>query len=54
MSSASTSSEYAAAAGKNIDRPINLLMVGIDERADDPAGGARADSIIIANFARFP
>ncbi len=39
----------AAAAGKNIDGPINLLMVGIDERADNPEDGARADSIIIAH-----
>jgi LCP family protein required for cell wall assembly len=31
----------------SIDGPINLLLVGIDERADDPASGARSDSIII-------
>jgi LCP family protein required for cell wall assembly len=33
----------------SIDGPINLLLVGIDERADDPAGGARSDSIIIVH-----
>jgi LCP family protein required for cell wall assembly len=31
------------------DGPLNLLLVGIDERADDTAGGARADSIIIVH-----
>ncbi len=39
----------AAAAGQSIDGPINLLLVGIDERANDPVAGARADSIIIAH-----
>jgi len=39
----------AAAEGKSIDGPINLLLVGIDERANDPDGGARADSIMIAH-----
>jgi LCP family protein required for cell wall assembly len=39
----------AAATGKSIDGPINLLLVGIDERTNDPDGGARADSIIIAH-----
>jgi len=39
----------AAATGQSIDGPINLLLVGIDERANDPIGGARADSIIIAH-----
>jgi LCP family protein required for cell wall assembly len=29
--------------------PLNLLLVGIDERAGDAAGGARADSIIIVH-----
>jgi LCP family protein required for cell wall assembly len=33
----------------SIDGPINLLLVGIDERADDPDGGARSDSIIIVH-----
>jgi LCP family protein required for cell wall assembly len=33
-----------------IDGPINLLLVGIDERANDPAGGARSDSIIIVHI----
>lgn len=37
----------AAATGKSIDGPINLLLVGIDERPTE--GGARADSIIIAH-----
>jgi LCP family protein required for cell wall assembly len=31
----------------SIKGPINLLMVGIDERADNPAFGMHADSIII-------
>jgi len=31
------------------DGPLNLLLVGVDERANDPAGGARADSIIMAH-----
>jgi LCP family protein required for cell wall assembly len=34
----------------HIDGPINILLVGIDERADDPTGGARSDSIIIAHI----
>ena len=37
----------AAATAKSIDGPINLLLVGIDERPNDSADGARADSIII-------
>jgi LCP family protein required for cell wall assembly len=28
----------------------NLLLVGIDERTNDPAGGARSDSVIIAHI----
>jgi LCP family protein required for cell wall assembly len=40
----------AAAAGKSIDGPINLLLVGIDERPADTANGARSDSIIIAHI----
>ncbi|MER7008960.1 LCP family protein [Dactylosporangium sp. NPDC000555] len=39
----------AAAAGTNIDGPINLLLVGIDERIGNEAMGARADSIIVAH-----
>src|SRR5262249_40429578 len=39
----------AAAAGKSIDGPINLLLVGIDERVNDPSLGGRSDSIIIAH-----
>ncbi len=31
----------------SIDGPLNLLLVGIDERTNAPADGARADSIII-------
>ncbi|MEV8516515.1 LCP family protein [Dactylosporangium sp. NPDC051484] len=38
-----------AAAGASIDGPINLLLVGIDERVDNLAMGARSDSIIIAH-----
>src|SRR5262249_51116080 len=33
----------------SIDGPIDLLLVGIDERPDDPDGGARSDSIIIVH-----
>ena len=33
----------------SIDGPLNLLLVGIDERPGDPAGGARSDSIIIVH-----
>jgi len=40
----------AADTGKSIDGPINLLLVGIDERDNDPEGGARADSIMIAHI----
>ena len=39
----------AGATGKSIDGPINVLLVGTDERDDDPSGGARADSIIVAH-----
>jgi len=39
----------SAAAGKNIDGPVNLLLVGTDERDGNAAMGARADSIIIAH-----
>ncbi|MEV8515250.1 LCP family protein [Dactylosporangium sp. NPDC051484] len=38
-----------AGAGATIDGPINLLLVGIDERVGDEAMGARSDSIIIAH-----
>jgi polyisoprenyl-teichoic acid--peptidoglycan teichoic acid transferase len=31
----------------SIDGPLNVLLVGIDERTNAPADGARADSIII-------
>jgi LCP family protein required for cell wall assembly len=30
--------------------PMNLLLTGIDERAEDPASGARSDTIIIAHI----
>ncbi|WP_433054437.1 LCP family protein [Dactylosporangium sp. CS-033363] len=39
----------AAAAGATIDGPINLLLVGIDERVNKEEMGARADSIIVAH-----
>jgi LCP family protein required for cell wall assembly len=39
----------AAASGATIDGPINLLLVGIDERANNQAMGARSDSIILAH-----
>jgi LCP family protein required for cell wall assembly len=38
-----------AAAGKDINGPINLLLVGTDERDGNAAMGARSDSIIIAH-----
>ncbi|MEV0563118.1 LCP family protein [Dactylosporangium sp. NPDC050588] len=40
----------AAAEGNTIDGPINLLLVGVDERAGNAEMGARADSIIIAHI----
>ncbi|WP_432968362.1 LCP family protein [Dactylosporangium sp. CA-233914] len=39
-----------AAAGATIDGPINLLLVGIDERTNNVEMGARADSIIVAHI----
>ncbi|MER7282485.1 LCP family protein [Dactylosporangium sp. NPDC000244] len=39
----------SAAAGHDIDGPLDLLLVGIDERDGNAAMGARADSIIIAH-----
>jgi LCP family protein required for cell wall assembly len=39
----------AAAAGASIDGPINLLLVGIDERVNNVAMGARSDSIIVVH-----
>ncbi|GAA2340180.1 LCP family protein [Dactylosporangium salmoneum] len=39
----------SAAAGHDIDGPLNLLLVGIDERTGNAAMGARADSIIIVH-----
>ncbi|GAA3196220.1 LCP family protein [Dactylosporangium siamense] len=39
----------AATEGKNIDGPINLLLVGVDERVNNTEMGVRADSIIIAH-----
>ncbi len=39
----------AAAAGNTIDGPINLLLVGVDERVGNTEMGVRADSIIIAH-----
>jgi LCP family protein required for cell wall assembly len=32
-----------------LEGPLTLLLVGSDERADDPAGGARSDSIVIVH-----
>jgi LCP family protein required for cell wall assembly len=40
----------AAAEGNTIDGPINLLLVGVDERAGNAAMGSRADSIIVAHI----
>ncbi|MEV6925230.1 LCP family protein [Dactylosporangium sp. NPDC051485] len=39
-----------AASGATINGPINLLLVGIDERIGNEAMGARSDSIIIAHI----
>ncbi|WP_330186431.1 LCP family protein [Dactylosporangium sp. AC04546] len=39
----------AAAEGATIDGPINLLLVGVDERTGNEEMGVRADSIIIAH-----
>ncbi|GGM49822.1 LCP family protein [Dactylosporangium sucinum] len=39
----------AAAEGATIDGPINILLVGVDERTGNEAMGVRADSIIIAH-----
>jgi anionic cell wall polymer biosynthesis LytR-Cps2A-Psr (LCP) family protein len=35
--------------GKSIEGPINLLLVGTDERPDDDNGGTRADAILVAH-----
>jgi LCP family protein required for cell wall assembly len=40
----------AAVTHATIDGPINFLMVGIDERQDQPANGARSDSIIVVHI----
>ena len=40
----------AAAAGNTINGPINLLLVGVDERTGNAEMGVRADSIIIAHI----
>ncbi|MET7397956.1 LCP family protein [Dactylosporangium sp. NPDC005572] len=39
----------AAAEGATIDGPINILLVGVDERTGNEEMGVRADSIIIAH-----
>ncbi|GLL04860.1 LCP family protein [Dactylosporangium matsuzakiense] len=39
----------SAAAGHDVSGPLNLLLVGIDERDGNALMGARADSIIIAH-----
>jgi LCP family protein required for cell wall assembly len=36
--------------GNNINGAINMLLVGIDQRANDLAGGARADTIVILHI----
>jgi LCP family protein required for cell wall assembly len=33
-----------------IDGPVNLLLAGIDERATDPTGGARSDTVMIVHI----
>jgi LCP family protein required for cell wall assembly len=40
----------AADEGHSIDGAINMLLVGIDERPNNPDDGVRADSIIIAHI----
>jgi LCP family protein required for cell wall assembly len=40
----------AAARGNNIDGPVNLLLVGLDERAGGDEEGARSDTIIILHI----
>ncbi|MET7418742.1 LCP family protein [Dactylosporangium sp. NPDC005555] len=40
----------AAAEGNTINGPINLLLVGVDERPDNAEMGSRADSIIVAHI----
>jgi len=40
----------AAATHVSIDGPINLLLVGIDERNDDPDADRNADSIVIVHI----
>jgi LCP family protein required for cell wall assembly len=39
-----------SAGGVSLDGVINLLLVGIDTRASNPAMGSRADSIIVAHI----
>lgn len=40
----------ARAKGNNIDGPVNLLLVGLDERAGSDEEGARSDTIIILHI----
>jgi LCP family protein required for cell wall assembly len=40
----------AATRGNNIDGPVNLLLVGLDERAGGDEEGARSDTIIILHI----
>ena len=40
----------AAARGNNIDGPVNLLLVGLDEREGSDEEGARSDTIIILHI----
>jgi LCP family protein required for cell wall assembly len=40
----------AAADGRSVDGPITMLLVGIDERPNNPDDGVRADSIIIVHI----
>jgi LCP family protein required for cell wall assembly len=44
-----TDAPYVIAERNAADGPINILLVGIDERVSDPESGARSDSIIIVH-----
>ena len=46
---ADTSSPFVVAQRNAADGPVDILLVGIDERVADPEGGARSDSIIIVH-----
>ncbi len=45
-----SASGSAAPVHASIDGPINILLVGIDERVGQPADGARSDTVIIMHI----